>query len=192
MRNYYESEVGKFESAIIPNVDKSNDLLPEVKKLLKGHENDKILMYCTGGIRCEKASSYLINHGFKDVNQLSGGIIQYAHDVNKQKLKSKFIGKNFVFDKRLGECITNKVISSCHQCGQKSNNHIDCNNQACHILLIQCNICAKIYSKCCSFNCARFIKLPKEKQKKILIEGKIKFNGQKLKYFKPKLSIKNN
>ena len=69
VRNYYEGEVGKFENAIIPNVDASVELLPEIKKLLKGKEDDKILMYCTGGIRCEKASSYLIHHGFKDVNQ---------------------------------------------------------------------------------------------------------------------------
>ena len=81
MRNYYESEIGRFENAIIPDGETSKELLPEVKKLLKGKENEKILLYCTGGIRCEKASSYLIKNGFNDVNQLQGGIIQYAHEI---------------------------------------------------------------------------------------------------------------
>ena len=102
MRNYYESEVGRFEQAIIPDVDTSRELLPTVKKMLNGHESDPILLYCTGGIRCEKASSYLIKNGFKNVSQLNGGIIQYAHEVQEKGLDSKFLGKNFVFDDRMG------------------------------------------------------------------------------------------
>ena len=146
MRNYYEGEVGKFEGAIIPDVDTSMELLPEVKKILQGQENNKILLYCTGGIRCEKASAYLIHHGFKDVNQLDGGIIKYANDIKKDGTKSKFLGKNFVFDHRLGENITDDVISNCHQCKTPSNNHTNCNNQACHILFIQCEECYKKYN----------------------------------------------
>ena len=61
--------------------------------MLKNNKKDKILLYCTGGIRCEKASSYLIHNGFKDVNQLNGGIIKYANDIKKNNVKSKFIGK---------------------------------------------------------------------------------------------------
>ena len=81
MRNYYESEVGRFTNAIIPDVDTSRELLPEVKQLLHGKEDSKVLLYCTGGIRCEKASAYLVYHGFQDVNQLGGGIIpvSYTH-----------------------------------------------------------------------------------------------------------------
>ena len=187
MRNYYEGEVGKFENAIIPDVDTSRELLPEVKKLLKGQENDKILLYCTGGIRCEKASAYLIHHGFKDVNQLKGGIIQYANDVKKNNEISKFIGKNFVFDHRLGEKITEDIISNCHQCNTKSNEHKNCKNQACHILFIQCNKCSKKYNECCSINCANFIKLSKEEQKRLFKSGKIKFTAQKSNRIKPKL-----
>ena len=138
MRNYYEGEVGKFKGAITPDVDTSMELLPEVKNILQGQEDDKILLYCTGGIRCEKASAYLIHHGFKNVNQLQGGIIQYASDVKKNNEESKFIGKNFVFDHRLGERITDDVISECHQCKEPSDNHTNCVNQACHILFIQC------------------------------------------------------
>jgi len=187
MRNYYEGEVGKFENAIIPDVDTSRELLPEVKKLLKGQEDNKILLYCTGGIRCEKASAYLIHHGFKNINQLKGGIIQYANDIKKYNEQSKFIGKNFVFDHRLGEKITNDIISTCHQCKEKSDNHNNCKNQACHILFIQCNACKKKYKECCSKDCMDFIKLPKSKQKELFKSGKIKFTAQKSKRIKPKL-----
>ena len=166
MRNYYESEVGQFENAIIPNAETSKELLPKVKKLLKGKEKNKILLYCTGGIRCEKASSYLIKNGFKDINQLQGGIIQYANDMKAKNLKSKFIGKNFVFDNRLGERITEDVISKCHICQEPSDNHTDCKNDACHILFIQCEKCNKKLMGCCSDDCKNFKLLPYEDQKK--------------------------
>ncbi len=188
MRNQYEGEVGHFKNAIIPNVDKSAELLPKVKELLKGRERDTILMYCTGGIRCEKASSYLINHGFKDINQLNGGIIKYAHDIKNNNVESKFIGKNFVFDRRLGENITEDIISNCHQCGNPSNNHIDCENQACHILFIQCGDCAIKYKNCCSKKCKDFIQLPREERKQIFKEGKIKFTAQISNKIKPQLN----
>ena len=165
MRNYYESEVGRFESAVIPDVEISKELLPEVKQILDGKEEEQILLYCTGGIRCEKASSYLMNHGFKNVNQLSGGIIQYVHEINKKGLKSKFIGKNFVFDDRLGERVTEDVIAKCHICGASCDTHTDCKNNACHILFIQCETCFKELDGCCSKECNRFLKLPIEEQK---------------------------
>ena len=167
MRNYYESEIGRFENAIIPDVETSKELLPEVKKLLKGKENEKILLYCTGGIRCEKASSYLIKNGFNDVNQLQGGIIQYAHEIKSNNMESKFRGKNFVFDDRLGERITDDVLSFCHICGDSCDDHTDCKNDACHILFIQCVECNKIYDGCCSKECQNFAALPIEKQKKL-------------------------
>ena len=165
MRNYYESEVGRFENAIIPDVDTSRELLPEVKKMLKGHEEDEILLYCTGGIRCEKASAYLIKNGFDNVSQLDGGIIQYAHEIEKNGLKSKFIGKNFVFDDRMGESITDDIIGSCHQCEKPSDTHIDCGNDACHILFIQCDDCNVVYNGCCSKECMEFASLPIEEQR---------------------------
>ena len=190
MRNYYEGEVGKFENAIIPDVDKSKDLLPEVKKILKGKEKEKILLYCTGGIRCEKASSYLIHHGFKDVNQLDGGIVKYANDIKKNKIKSKFIGKNFVFDNRLGETITEDIISSCHQCSSPSNQHTNCSNKSCNILFIQCSECNRKYKNCCSKKCLDFSSLPIDIQKRKFKSGKIKFSAQYSNDVKPKL-LKN-
>ena len=167
MRNYYESEIGRFENAIIPDVETSKELLPEVKNLLKGKENEKILLYCTGGIRCEKASSYLIKSGFKDVSQLQGGIIQYAHDIKRNNMKSKFRGKNFVFDDRLGERITDDVLALCHICGDSCDDHTDCKNDACHILFIQCEKCKKLYNGCCSKECQDFAALPIKQQKKL-------------------------
>tara|TARA_B100000287_G_scaffold57350_1_gene50417 strand:+ start:257 stop:1309 length:1053 start_codon:yes stop_codon:yes gene_type:complete len=192
MRNYYEGEVGKFENAIIPDVEKSNDLLPEIRHLLSANKKDKIIMYCTGGIRCEKASSYLLKQGFEDVNQLKGGIIQYANDIKKHNEKSKFIGKNFVFDQRLGERITEDIISSCHICQNLCDDHTNCANQDCHILFIQCMICKEKYNGCCSKKCKDFITLPRIEQQKIFKAGKIKFNSQKSNKIKPKLHELNN
>jgi UPF0176 protein len=165
MRNYYESEIGRFENSIIPDVETSKELLPEVKRILEGKENEQVLLYCTGGIRCEKASSYLIHHGFKDVNQLQGGIIQYAHDIKKKGLPSKFIGKNFVFDDRLGERVTEDVIAKCHICGDTCDTHTDCKNDACHILFIQCETCKNELAGCCSKACKDFASLPIEEQR---------------------------
>ena len=164
MRNYYESEVGQFKTAIIPDVETSRDLLPQVRHLLKGQEEKEVLLYCTGGIRCEKASAYLLQHGFKNVKQLNGGIIQYAHDIREQQLDSKFIGSNFVFDDRLEERITADIIGVCHQCGTACDSHTDCMNQACHILFIQCPDCKAAYNGCCSPECQEFAALPFEEQ----------------------------
>ena len=167
MRNFYETEVGKFENAEIPLVEKSKDLLPEVRKMLVGREKSQVLLYCTGGIRCEKASAFLIKNGIKNIKQLQGGIIQYAHEIKRKDIKSKFIGKNFVFDARLGERVTDDIISTCHLCGEVSDNHKDCNNDACHILFIQCSECDKNLNGCCSEECKEIKSLPLDKQKEL-------------------------
>ena len=167
MRNYYESEVGHFENAICPDTPTFRETLPVIKEQLTGNKNNKLLLYCTGGIRCEKASAYLIHHGFKDVNQLEGGIIEYAHEIKNKKIKSKFIGKNYVFDDRMNEPITEDIISHCHQCDMPSSNHTNCKNQACHILFIQCNECTLKYSHCCSTECNNIINLSLDEQRNI-------------------------
>ena len=174
VRNQYESEVGHFEGAICPDVDTFKDSLPIIKKILKGRENDKILLYCTGGIRCEKTSAYLKHHKFQNVNQLKGGIISYAHEVKSDNIKSKFVGKNFVFDNRMGERITNDVISKCHQCNESSDRHTNCKNQSCHILFIQCQKCNEKFQGCCSFECADIANLPIEKQRILRKNNKLK------------------
>ena len=167
MRNFYETEVGRFKNAEIPQVEKSKDLLPEVRRMLNGREDHKVLLYCTGGIRCEKASSFLIKSGIENVKQLQGGIIQYAHDIKNKDMDSRFIGKNFVFDARLGERITKDIIANCHLCGSPSDNHRDCNNDTCHILFIQCKKCEEKLNGCCSNECMDFALLPMSKQKEL-------------------------
>ncbi|GAA0872811.1 rhodanese-related sulfurtransferase [Gangjinia marincola] len=166
MRNHYESEIGHFQGAITPDVDTFRDSLPIIEEELADHKEDKkLLMYCTGGIRCEKASAYFKHKGFKNVYQLEGGIIEYTRQVNEKELENKFIGKNFVFDDRRAERISEDVIAQCHQCGQPADVHINCANEACHLLFIQCEDCQEKMNTCCSQECKEIAALPYEEQK---------------------------
>ena len=168
MRNHFESEIGRFENAICPQSESFKEELPEVKELLKGKESQKVILYCTGGIRCEKTSAYLKHNGFEDVNQLHGGIIDYVRQLEENKsIDNKFKGKNFVFDARLGERVSKEVISNCHQCGEKADSHINCKNVNCNLLFIQCANCQKEHQKCCSPECIEVNNLPQEKQKEL-------------------------
>ncbi|MEP6803433.1 MAG: rhodanese-related sulfurtransferase [Flavobacterium sp.] len=168
MRNHYESEIGHFTQAIRPDVDTFRESLPIIEEQLAEHKQDnKLLMYCTGGIRCEKASAYFKHKGFENVYQLEGGIIEYTRQVKAEGLESKFIGKNFVFDHRLGERITDDIVSQCHQCGKPCDVHTNCANEGCHLLFIQCEECAQAMEGCCSAECVSVIHLPEEEQKAI-------------------------
>lgn len=167
MRNHYESEVGHFEGAICPDVDTFRDSLPIIEDMLEDHKDKHILMYCTGGIRCEKASAYLKHKGFINVYQLNGGIINYAHQVEEAGLENKFRGKNFVFDERLGERISDEVIAHCHQCGVLCDTHTNCNNTMCNMLFIQCESCRAAYDGCCSESCQEVYNLPVETQRQM-------------------------
>ena len=165
-RNHYESEVGYFEGAILPDVDTFRDSLPKIEEeILKGNENKNIVMYCTGGIRCEKASAWFKHRGFPNVHQLEGGIIKYARDVKEQGIQNKFKGKNFVFDERRGERITEEIVSVCHLCGTPADTHTNCANSACHLLFIQCDKCKEKLDNCCSSECQEIYHLPLEEQK---------------------------
>lgn len=165
MRNHYESEIGHFENAITPDVDTFREQLPLVVDMLQENKDKNVVMYCTGGIRCEKASAWLKHNGFKNVYQLNGGIIEYARQVQEQGLKNKFRGKNFVFDRRLGEKITHEVIAQCHQCGTPADTHTNCKNEGCHLLFIQCKACAEKYNGCCCEECMKISLLPEEEQR---------------------------
>ncbi|WP_298517150.1 rhodanese-related sulfurtransferase [uncultured Kordia sp.] len=168
MRNHYESEIGHFQGAITPDVDTFRESLPIIEDDLKEHKEDKnLVMYCTGGIRCEKASAYFKHKGFQKVYQLEGGIINYARQVESQNLENKFIGKNFVFDHRRGERISDDIIANCHQCGNPCDTHVNCANEACHLLFIQCESCAENMNECCSADCKEIHSLPKEVQKEL-------------------------
>jgi len=167
-RNHYESEVGYFEGAILPDVDTFRDSLPKIEKeILKGNEHKNIVMYCTGGIRCEKASAWFKHRGFPNVHQLEGGIIKYARDVKEHGIQNKFKGKNFVFDERRGERITEEIVSVCHLCGTPADTHTNCANSACHLLFIQCDKCKEKLDNCCSSECKEIFHLPIEEQKEL-------------------------
>jgi UPF0176 protein len=196
MRNHYEYEVGHFKNAIEIPSDTFREQLPMAVDMLKDNKDKHIVMYCTGGIRCEKASAYMKHKGFKNVYHIEGGIIHYAQTAKEQGVENKFIGKNFVFDERRGERISEDVIAHCHQCGEPNDMHVNCENQACHLLFIQCDSCKTNMQGCCSKECVDVINLPEEEQKilrKGIDKGSMIFNKSKQGRIRPRLDeiIKN-
>lgn len=190
MRNHYEFEVGHFEQAIEVPSDTFKEQLPMAADMLREAKEKNIIMYCTGGIRCEKASAYMLHKGFKNVFHLEGGIINYANQVKEKGLPSKFHGKNFVFDNRLGERITEEIIARCHQCGKPADTHVNCVNEGCHLLFIQCDECRQKWEGCCSKDCQDFIHLPEAQQKerrKGIDKGRNVFNKSRAR-LRPKLT----
>ncbi len=192
MRNHYESEVGHFEGAILPEATTFREALPMVRDMLSDQKDKPLVMYCTGGIRCEKASAWMKHNGFEQVYQLDGGIIEYARQAKLEGLENHFLGKNFVFDERLGERISEMVIAHCHQCGELADTHVNCANDACHLLFIQCPSCAVTYEHCCSEKCRDFTHLPEEEQ--IQLRKTMTFNGTKFgkgryRAHKPEMSL---
>ena len=168
MRNHYESEIGHFKNAVTPDVDTFRESLDIIENDLKDHKEDKnLVMYCTGGIRCEKASAYFKHKGFKNIYQLEGGIIEYTRQVKDQDLDNKFMGQNFVFDDRRAERISDDIIAQCHQCGESFDVHTNCANDACHLLFIQCEKCKQEMDNCCSTTCKDIHALPFEEQKQL-------------------------
>ncbi|HOZ51225.1 MAG TPA: rhodanese-related sulfurtransferase [Chitinophagaceae bacterium] len=190
MRNHYEYEVGHFENAIEIPSDTFREQLPMAADMLKHDKNKNIIMYCTGGIRCEKASAYMLQQGFSNVFHLEGGIIHYAQTAKNEDIPVKFIGKNFVFDERRGERITDEIIAKCHQCGQPADSHTNCENQACHLLFIQCDACKEKMKGCCTVECRTMIELPEEEQKEIrkgIDKGQMIFNKSREGKLRPRL-----
>ncbi|SHF43164.1 oxygen-dependent tRNA uridine(34) hydroxylase TrhO [Flavisolibacter ginsengisoli] len=193
MRNHYEYEVGHFENAIEVPSDTFREQLPMAADMLKEARDKNIIMYCTGGIRCEKASAYMLHQGFKNVFHLEGGIINYANQVKEKGLELKFKGKNFVFDNRLGERITEEIIARCHQCGKPADTHVNCANEACHLLFIQCEECKNSFDGCCTKECQEVIHLPLEEQKivrKGIDKGRNIFNKSRAR-LRPRLADLN-
>jgi len=190
MRNHYEYEVGHFVKALEIPSDTFREQLPMAVEMMKDKKDKNIIMYCTGGIRCEKASAYMLHHGFNNVFHLEGGVINYARQAKEAGLESKFIGKNFVFDDRLGERITDDVIAVCHQCGKPADTHTNCLNDGCHLLFIQCEACAEKFQGCCSDECQEVYNLPLETQKEMrkgIDKGNQVFNKSKQR-LRPKLN----
>lgn len=165
MRNHYEYEVGHFENAQEIPADTFREQLPMAAEMLQDKKDKKIVMYCTGGIRCEKATAWMRHQGFKEVYHIEGGIIEYTRAAREKGLPVRFKGKNFVFDERLGERISEDIIANCHQCGETCDKHTNCKNEGCHLLFIQCSQCAKQYEACCSIDCMKEAALPPELQR---------------------------
>ena len=194
MRNHYEFEVGHFDKAIEIPSDTFREQLPMAVDMMQDKKDRNIIMYCTGGIRCEKASAYMLYNGFENVFHLEGGIINYAKQAKQAGIASKFIGKNFVFDDRLGERITEDIIAKCHQCGQPADTHTNCKNDGCHLLFIQCEACAAKYDGCCSVECQTVYNLPVEEQKELrkgIEKGRMVFNKSKQR-LRPRLNEGSN
>jgi UPF0176 protein len=166
-RNDYESRIGKFKNAIIPPLKTFNDF-PKVAKLLKGKKDKKIVLYCTGGIRCEKASAYLKEQKFKDVSQLSGGILAFG----KEFPDTVWEGSCFVFDKRMKSEINYKSnpLTKCDICKVDCDFYRNCRNVTCNELIIVCPNCNKDYCGCCSEKCLmQYRKSVRDKEKQAMV-----------------------
>lgn len=165
MRNNYEAMIGHFEGALLPKSDTFRGALEEMLGTLEDKKDAPLLMYCTGGIRCEKASAWFRHHGFTNVGQLHGGIIDYARQVKAEALPNKYKGQNFVFDARLAERISDDVVSNCMQCGASNDRITNCLMATCNLLLVQCEACATKYANCCSPSCREIHLLPEDEQR---------------------------
>lgn len=151
VRSIYEHSVGRFKNALTLDIENFRDFPEKVKELEK-FKDKKILTYCTGGIKCEKASAFLLENGFKDVYQLHGGIIKYGMEEQGED----FEGKCYVFDNRVIVDINKvnpKVISTCHVCGVESDRMINCSNSKCNLHVPICENCGWEMDGACSSEC---------------------------------------
>lgn len=153
IRNNYEHRIGHFKNAILMNTTVFREQLKKIFYYIHEYKKKKIVLYCTGGIRCEKTALWINDHGYKNVYQIKGGIIGYINDCIKKNNSIYFLGKIFVFDLRLREFCIKNILSSCDQCNRKSDYYVNCLNNKCNLLFIQCLFCSKIYQSFCSKKC---------------------------------------
>lgn len=160
VRNSYEWKVGRFKGAELPQCDTFREFETYAESLKEQHDpkTKKVMMYCTGGIRCEIYSAYLKQMGFDNVYQLQGGIIKYGLDQGSKHWQ----GKLFVFDDRLTVPISkepSEVIGKCHLCGTPSENYYNCASMDCNTLYLCCPDCVTAHKGCCSVACSQGSKL---------------------------------
>jgi UPF0176 protein len=157
-RNYYEYDVGHFRNAIRPEVESFRDFPDWIRQNLSEYKDRPILTYCTGGIRCEKLSGFLLKEGFKDVAQLDGGIVTYGKDEEVQG--RLFDGKCYVFDERktvqINQTDEDIIVGICHHCGKPEDRFINCANDYCHLQHICCPTCEEQHKSFCSDACEQF------------------------------------
>ena len=165
MRNAFEHQIGYFENSIRPKMDHFR-FMPEYLKELEHLKDKTILTVCTGGVRCEKASGYLITQGFQDVYQLDGGIVTYMEKYPNEN----FVGKLYVFDSRIAmgfytDDPKHQIVGKCVMCGSKSERYTNCANDACHRHFIACENCEETMGK--NFLCKEGCKITSRQMEKI-------------------------
>ncbi|GIO94196.1 MULTISPECIES: oxygen-dependent tRNA uridine(34) hydroxylase TrhO [Paenibacillus] len=158
-RNDYEYDIGHFRNAIRPDVQSFREFPEWIRENLSEHKDKTILTYCTGGIRCEKLTGFMLKEGFQDVAQLDGGIVTYGKDPEVQG--RLFDGKCYVFDERISVPINRTdediVVGKCHHCGKPEDRYINCDNDACHLQHICCEECEELHNSCCSAECEEIV-----------------------------------
>jgi Predicted sulfurtransferase len=154
-RTGYEYDLGHFRNAIRPEVDSFKEFPDWIRANMAEYKDKPILTYCTGGIRCEKLSGFMLKEGFQEVYQLEGGIVTYGKDEDVQG--RLFDGKCYVFDERISVPINHTdediVVGRCHHCGKPADRFINCANDACHLQHITCDDCETAYGGHCSDAC---------------------------------------
>lgn len=153
-RNDYEYDIGHFRGAIRPDVRTTREFPEWIRKNLSDFKDKKIITYCTGGIRCEMLTAFMLEEGFEDVAQLNGGIVTYGKDPEvKGQL---FDGKCYVFDERISvpiNCVEDVVVGKCYHCGTPEDHYINCEYDFCHKQHVVCPECAEKYNHYCSTEC---------------------------------------
>ena len=155
VRTDYEFDLGHFYNAIRPPVKSFREFPEWVKNDFSKFKDSKVLTYCTGGVRCEKFTGFLISEGFKDVNQLHGGIINYSKDPETRG--KAFEGKCYVFDERISVPVNfadeYNIVSKCLHCGKPTDRYVNCANLDCHKQHFECEECEKKWKRSCSVEC---------------------------------------
>lgn len=153
-RNDYEYDIGHFKGAIRPGVETTREFPQWIRENLSEFKDKKVLTYCTGGIRCEKLSGFLVKEGFQDVSQLHGGIVTYGKDPEVRG--EGWEGKCYVFDERIAVPINqveDKVIANCYHCGKPHDRYVNCANPFCHKQHVCCEECEPLHKRSCSTEC---------------------------------------
>ncbi|EIT86636.1 putative rhodanese-related sulfurtransferase [Fictibacillus macauensis ZFHKF-1] len=154
-RNTYEYDLGHFKGAIRPDIETFRELPEWIRENFSQYKDKKVLTYCTGGIRCEKFSGFLVKEGFQDVSQLEGGIISYGYDPEVKG--DRWDGKCYVFDERISVPVnrtgTETVVGTCYHCGQPEERYVKCGNPECNKHLLLCDACEEAHHRACSTAC---------------------------------------
>lgn len=155
-RNNYETKLGHFRGAVCPDVDNFRDFPQWIRENMADLKDRKILTYCTGGIRCEKLSGFLLREGFEDVSQLHGGIINYGKDDTTRG--QYFEGQCYVFDQRIGVEVNRSddrtIVSHCVYCQEPAERYVNCRNTACNAQFFLCGACEQEHGRFCKEECS--------------------------------------